>query len=149
MNTRKITTSSGILFLKDKKLFVGHETQFKHWDIPKSKNIINNNYQQACTTGCYKQLNFFVEENDLLPIGVYKYHNFKNIALFIYTGDNYPDPNKTICKETVVSIKDNKKNVPVFDDFKYIELDEIKKYCTSNFYNLMKEIVLKYYNLEI
>lgn len=146
---KKITTSSGVLFLKDKKLFVGHETQFKHWDIPKSKNIVGDNYQQASVDGCIKQLNFFIDEKDLLPIGVYKYHNYKNIALYIYTGDNYPDPNKTICKETSISIKDKKSIVPIFDDFQYISLDQIKKYCTTNFYVLMKPIVLKYYDLEI
>lgn len=118
--------SAGILFIKDKKVLLCHVTGKRHWDIPKGQPNENEDYIHAAIRECGEEIGFTPKEEDLRPLGIVAYNRFKSLALFLYTGDEYPKSYLCHC----TSMTDE--GFPEVDDFEYFPLEEISEHTVES-----------------
>lgn len=132
--------SAGVLFIKNKKILLAHATGQKHWDIPKGQREDSENFNEAAIRECYEEIGFKIDdENDLKDLGVVDYMPQKQLALFLYTGEEYPDENKCVCSSFFFD-RWNRKTFEV-DDFKYVAFEELESHTTKNMYKTLHRII--------
>lgn len=149
--------SCGVLFIKNKKILVAHACRQDKWDIPKGQPERNENYEEAAIRECREETGFEILAEDLMPIGVKDYTNSKKLALFVYTGEEYPDINKCRCSTTCVDSRTGKemidpitgKGIVEMDDYKYISYEEFDSHCSVPLANLLKEIFDQFYGKKV
>lgn len=135
--------SAGILFIKNKNILLAHVTDQNNWDIPKGQvDKEDEDHESAAIRECYEETGFKVNKEDLMPLGVLEYSNIKQLALFLYTGKEYPDSAKCKCYST---FNDKGIEKPENDDFEYIPLSEISNYCVNNLVKTMRKAIDSYY----
>lgn len=133
--------SSGILFIKERHIFMAHVTGQKQWDIPKGQPEEGEDSIDAAIRECQEETGFVVKDKkDLKPLGVRDYNSQKKLDLFLYTGDEYPDEKACVCTSFFFDRWDRKRFE--VDSFKYIDLDHLGSYATKNL-TLTIEKVLK------
>jgi len=138
--------SSGVLFIKDKKVLLAHAVYQNHWDIPKGQRERDEEYVETAIRECREEIGFEIFAENLLPIGVKKYNEKKDLVLYLYNGEEFPDVNR--CKS--ITTKDAKgEEIPEMDDFRYVPFEELKDYCPKNLYAILKDIIEYYYRVEI
>lgn len=135
--------SSGILFIKNNKVLLCHVTDRRHWDIPKGQRNEGEDFIQAAIRECHEETGFKVEEADLQSLGVVAYNRSKSLALFLYTGEEYP--NENMCKCT--SLLDDGK--PEVDDFEYIPLNEVSLYTVESLRKAIYNTLSKFYPTDL
>ena len=122
--------SAGILFIKNKKILLARVTDQNNWDIPKGQvDLEDEDHEATAIRECYEETGFRVEKEDLMPLGVIEYSHIKQLSLFLYTGEEYPDAAKCKCIST---FDDKGVDKPENDDFEYIPLKEVSDYCVNN-----------------
>lgn len=139
--------SSGVLFIKDKKVLLAHSVYQDHWDIPKGQAEQNEKYfVETAIRECREEIGFDIFAEDLIPLGIKKYNDKKDLVLYLYNGKVFPDVNR--CKS--ITTKGPKgEDIPEMDDFKYVAFDELKDYCPKNLYTILKDIIEYHYRVEI
>ncbi len=118
--------SAGILFVKNKKILLCHVTGKNHWDIPKGQRNEGEDYIDAAIRECEEETGMRPLKEDLRPLGIVGYNRFKSLALFLYTGDDYPLSYK--CKCTSMT----NEGYPEVDDFEYFPLTEVSEYTVES-----------------
>lgn len=112
------TVSSGILFINDSKLLIGHVTGQAHWDIPKGKIEDNETPIEAAIRETYEEAGIVVFPYELKDLGMVPYRQGKQLHLFAYIGT---PPSTDTC---IDSLKHSKSRIEL-DDFKYAEFGEL------------------------
>lgn len=130
--------SAGILFIKDNAVFMGHATETPHWDIPKGRVENGEALIDAAIRECREETGFTVQPEDLESLGVLDYSKTKNLALFVYTGHNFPVPEECYCESTFVS---HGRVIHEMDDFNYIPLSQLATHARSNMHSLLSQIL--------
>ncbi|QFR55771.1 nudix hydrolase [Yersinia phage JC221] len=130
--------SAGILFIKDNAVFMGHATETPHWDIPKGRVEPGESHYNAAVRECYEETGFVVKPEQLESLGIFDYSKDKNLALFIYKGDNFPVEENCDCISTFVS---HGRTITEMDDYKYVPFDLLKTHARPNMHNLLSKIL--------
>lgn len=139
--------SSGVLFIKDKKVLLGHGVYLNRWDIPKGQSERNEKeFLDTAIRECREEIGFDIFAEDLMPLGVKKYNDNKDLVIYLYTGKEYPDVNS--CK-SIMTKGPKGEEIPEMDDFKYVPFEQLKDYCHKDLYVILKDIIDYYYKVEI
>jgi len=138
--------SCGVLFIKDKKVLVAHAYCQNKWDIPKGKpEFYEKTYTETAIRECREETGFEIEDaEDLIPLGIKPYTDYKKLALFLYNGEKYPNVNQCKCSTTDKDPKTGQQ-VTEMDDYKYISYDEIDSHCSPNLAKVLKDILEQFY----
>lgn len=137
--------SCGVLFVKNKQILLAHGVYKDLWDIPKGQPEINEtDFKQTAIRECREEIGFEVMADDLMPLGIKPFHENKQLALFLYTGDVYPDVNKCKCSTTYKD-KVSGEHITEMDDFKYVALKDAEKYCAKELSKILTEFYEQFY----
>lgn len=129
--------SAGVLFVRNGELFIAHATETKYWDIPKGGVDCNETYKEAAIRECREETGFIVSPSDLVSLGIFDYSVKKKLALFMYTGYDYPKEEEGYCVSTFVSYG---RTIPEMDDYKYVPLSELSEYLRPNMYRVLSDL---------
>ena len=132
--------SAGILFVKDGRVFMGHATETPYWDIPKGHVEEGESYREAAVRECREECGFIVDPSKLESIGLLDYTRTKKLALFMYNGEHYPDPDKAVCMCTFVN-KDGR-TIHEMDGFKYVRISELKTHARVTMGALLTKLIV-------
>lgn len=130
--------SAGILFIKNGSVFMGHATETPNWDIPKGRVEKGEAHIDAAIRECYEETGFIVRRHELESLGVLDYSKNKDLALFLYTGDNHPVPENCFCESTFVS---HGRTITEMDDYKYVPVSQLNTHARSNMHNVLTQIL--------
>lgn len=131
--------SAGILFLNNGSILMGHATETPHWDIPKGHVEQGESHIDAAIRECFEETGFEVRPDQLISLGVLYYTSKKKLALFVYTGTEYPDASKCFCASTFV--KDGR-TIREMDDFKYVPYSQIRDHARKTMGLLLPQLIL-------
>lgn len=130
--------SAGIIFVNNGELFIAHATETKYWDIPKGGVDANESHREAAIRECREETGFVVSPSDLVSLGVFDYSVKKKLALFLYTGYDYPKAEEGYCVSTFVSYG---RTLPEMDDYRYIPLSEMHEYLRPNMARVLGDLL--------
>lgn len=130
--------SAGILFLNNGSVLMGHATETPHWDIPKGHIEKGESPINAAIRECLEETGVVVEQHELLSLGLIDYTSKKELVLFVYVGNNYPEAEKCVCASTFVK---NGRTITEMDDFKYVPYSQIRDHARKTMGNLLTKLV--------
>lgn len=130
--------SAGILFLNNGSVLMGHATETPHWDIPKGHIEKGESPINAAIRECFEETGVVVEQHELLSLGLIDYTSKKELVLFVYVGNNYPEAEKCVCASTFVK---NGRTITEIDDFKYVPYSQIRDHARKTMGNLLTKLV--------
>lgn len=130
--------SAGILFLNNGSVLMGHATETPHWDIPKGRIEKGESPINAAIRECFEETGVVVEQHELLSLGLIDYTSKKELVLFVYVGNNYPEAEKCVCASTFVK---NGRTITEMDDFKYVPYSQIRDHARKTMGNLLTKLV--------
>lgn len=119
----------GILFYRNGQILIGHASGQSHWDLPKGKSEENETFVQAAVRECKEETGFSILEDDLVLLDEVTYIKGKRLVLFYHIGEYKPFVQELICESTYVDRTGRQR--PEFDQFKYIDVSECRKYLTE------------------
>ncbi|ADJ55476.1 nudix hydrolase [Escherichia phage RB16] len=130
--------SAGILFLNNGSVLMGHATETPHWDIPKGHIEKGESPINAAIRECFEETGVVVEQHELLSLGLIDYTSKKELVLFVYVGNNYPEAEKCVCASTFVK---NGRTITEMDDFKYVPYSQIRDHARKTMGHLLTKLV--------
>lgn len=130
--------SAGVIFLKERAVFMGHATETPHWDIPKGHVEKGESHIDAAIRECEEETGFVCDPAKLVPLGLLDYTRTKQLALFLYVGDNMPEPEHSFCRSTFVKAG---RTITEMDDFKYVPLVELETHARVSMIKLLNAIL--------
>ena len=132
--------SAGIIFVKDGAVLMGHATETPHWDIPKGHVEKGETHIDAAIRECFEETGFEVFAEELVSLGVLDYTITKNLALFLYVGQDYPVAEECYCASTFVK---NGRTIREMDDFKYVPISQIPSHARKTMGQLLPKILAR------
>ena len=114
--------SAGVIVYDGEKIVIGHATGGRHWDIPKGKIESNEVAIAGALRELEEETNFKAQYKDLKFLGIFKYKSDKDLALYLWKIDSFPDISTLTCNSTFVNSKN--KILPEFDKFLYVTFDQ-------------------------
>lgn len=139
-----MVTSCGILFLKNGQILLGHTTGQWQWDIPKGKLEPGEGFLDAAIRETKEETNFDVNPSDTVFLDEVPYRKGKRLALFLYTGSDYPNPETCICTSTFTSPSGHEK--PELDDFMYVPYTDLHVYVTERMVAAIRSAIKSKFN---
>jgi 8-oxo-dGTP pyrophosphatase MutT (NUDIX family) len=118
--------SCGVIVFNFGQILIGHPTGHpeNRWNIPKG-HIEEGEIEIECAIReLYEETNILVHKDQLSELGRFNYIPKKDLHLFYTTLHKRP---LNIKCNSYYSTSD-----PEFDDFKFIDIDDIEKYCSKN-----------------
>ncbi|QPI17889.1 nudix hydrolase [Pectobacterium phage POP12] len=129
--------SAGILFVKNQSILMGHATETDHWDIPKGHVESHETFIAAAIRECREETGFAVDKKDLAYAGLHNFSSNKMVALYLYTGEKFPDHKTCVC--TSMFEKEGRM-IPEMDDFKYVPFEKVESHVGQSLNTLLKTI---------
>ena len=130
--------SAGILFLNNGSVLMGHATETPHWDIPKGHIEKGEEPIHAAIRECSEETGVLVEPHELESPGRLDYTSKKELYLFVYKGNNYPEADKCFCASTFVK---NGRTITEMDGFKYVPYSQIRDHARKTMGHLLSKLV--------
>jgi 8-oxo-dGTP pyrophosphatase MutT (NUDIX family) len=135
------TNSSGILILNEfNQILVCHVTGQNFWDLPKGKMELNESPIQTAIRECKEECSLIFSESDLEDLGLFAYNKYKNLYLFkAKVRFDWIELDKLVC---VAKFYDENKKMFIYemDNYKWIHLNEIEKYCTESMIKVLHKV---------
>lgn len=130
--------SAGVIFLKDRAVFMGHATETPHWDIPKGHVEEGESYIDAAIRECEEETGFVCDPIKLVPLGLLDYTQKKKLALFLFVGEEMPDADTAFCRSTFVKAG---RTITEMDGFKYVPIVELENHARVSMIKLLTAIL--------
>lgn len=128
------TISCGAIIIKDKKFLIARPSwKNPYWNIPKGTMDNNETEYQTAIREIKEECNIDITPLLAINLGKFNYLKNKDLILFsVYLDNNVEYKIKCNC----TYIASDGKVRPEMVDFKWIELDEYKKYLSKGLENL-------------
>jgi len=125
--------SCGILVKWNNKLLMGHPTYSipTHWNIPKGHIEEGETPMECARRETWEEVNLVIWSKDLIDLGRFDYIPEKDLWLFGTTLTVEP---KNIKCNSYFKNKQGEE-IPEFNDFKFVNIDELKSWTSNNLYN--------------
>jgi 8-oxo-dGTP pyrophosphatase MutT (NUDIX family) len=91
------TTSCGVIVTDGERLLLGHATRSPRWDLPKGEAEPGESFDAAAHRELFEETGLDAPEAELRPLGVFPYRRGKDLALFVWTQQQLPDPRTLVC----------------------------------------------------
>lgn len=85
------TLTCGTFITDGKHVLLGHSSGNPFWDIPKGKIEEGETPIEAAIRECKEEFNYDLDPSNMVDIGKFSYNKKKNIHLFVYVVDEFPD----------------------------------------------------------
>lgn len=121
-------------------LFMIHSTGNNFWDVPKGGAEANETAIQAALRELLEEAGIVFVSSDLKDLGVFEYNARKDMHVFKYMGDQYPDPKKCVCTSTFTCPYTNREK-PEADGFKYIPFNQVSSHCAKSFKKVFEAFI--------
>ena len=133
-------TSCGVIVTDGQRVLLGHATRSPRWDIPKGGVEPGESFAEAARRELQEETGLVAPETALLPLGVKPYLRNKDLALFAWVVDPFPDPKTLFCSTTFEL--PNGARLPEFDRFGLFTPEEAQTLVGKNLARLLSEISL-------
>ncbi len=90
-------TSCGVIVTDGARLLLGHATRSPRWDIPKGVAEPGEGLAAAARRELSEETGLDAPEDELRPLGVFRYRAGKDLALFVWMPATMPDPQRLVC----------------------------------------------------
>ncbi|QPB12252.1 nudix hydrolase [Providencia phage PSTCR6] len=131
--------SAGIIFKHGTKILICHATHTPYWGIPKGHIDEGETPLEAAIREVKEETNHIVTDpENLIDLGEHFYYKGKNMHLFLYEGPNMPDDKTCICTSMYTK---NGRTFPENDAFKYVEIEDLKHWCSKSQYKLLDKVL--------
>ncbi|AUM58519.1 nudix hydrolase [Proteus phage phiP4-3] len=131
--------SSGIIFIKNEQILLCHATNTPYWGIPKGHIDEGETALEAALREVKEETNFDVKDpEELIDLGEHFYYKGKNMHLFLYDSEHFPDAETCVCTSMYTKYG---KTFPENDQFKWVDLNDISKYCSKSQAKLLIKVL--------
>ena len=89
--------SCGVIVTDGERALLGHATRSPRWDIPKGLAEPGESLAAAARRDLLEETGLDAPEAELRPLGVFRYRSGKDLALFVWTPRQMPDPKTLRC----------------------------------------------------
>lgn len=114
------TTSAGVIITDGSNYLICHPTHGKYWDIPKGKQDPGESLDQTAVRELKEETNYSADITALKYLGTFPYRVSKDLAIFLLTVEEMPDPKDLHCEST---FKDGNEVYSEMDAFMIVDRD--------------------------
>jgi 8-oxo-dGTP pyrophosphatase MutT (NUDIX family) len=115
-------TSCGVIVTDGECILLGHATRSPRWDIPKGTAETNEDFADAAVRELREETGLVASPDELVALGVHPYLRGKDLALFAWAPQPFPDPRSLACNSHFAL--PNGTLLPEFDRFGLYSWDE-------------------------
>jgi len=115
-------TTCGVIVTDGRQILLGHATRSPRWDIPKGVAEAGENFADAAVRELREETGLVAAPEELVTLGVHSYLRGKDLALFAWTPQPFPDPRGLTCNSHFAL--PNGTMLPEFDRFGLFPWDE-------------------------
>jgi 8-oxo-dGTP pyrophosphatase MutT (NUDIX family) len=90
-------TSCGVIVTDGERVLLGHATHSTRWDIPKGVAEPGETLPAASARELLEETGLAIAPEELTDLGVHPYLRGKDLALFMWTPAQLPDPQRLTC----------------------------------------------------
>jgi len=131
-------TSCGVIVTDGERVVLGHATRSPRWDIPKGVVEPGENFAEAAARELLEETGLVASPDELVALGVHPYLRGKDLALFVWTPQQLPDPRSLSCT-SYFTIADGT-SLPEFDRFGVFGWEEALARVGKNLARLLTAI---------
>lgn len=130
--------SCGVIFWKDNKLFLGKVSGGRRWDIPKGKQEEGEDPVDAAVRETFEEIGFLCRPGNLeVMFERVPYTPSKDLTIFLYVGEVYPDPTTSVCTSFFSS---EKGDIPEINGFGYFSKSASLELCSDSMQSILSRI---------
>ena len=115
-------TSCGVIVTDGQRILLGHATRSPRWDIPKGTAEPNELFADAAVRELREETGLVASADEFVALGVHPYLRSKDLALFAWAPQPFPDPRSLACNSHFAL--PNGTLLPEFDRFGLFPWDE-------------------------
>jgi 8-oxo-dGTP pyrophosphatase MutT (NUDIX family) len=131
-------TSCGVIVTDGKLILLGHATRSPRWDIPKGTAEPGENFADAAVRELHEETGLVASPDELVALGVHSYLRSKDLALFGWAPQPFPDPRSLACNSHFAL--PNGTLLPEFDRFGLFPWDEALLRVGKNLARILSSI---------
>jgi 8-oxo-dGTP pyrophosphatase MutT (NUDIX family) len=90
-------TSCGVIVTDGERILLGHATRSPRWDIPKGAAEPEEKFADAAARELREETGLVASPEEFVALGVYSYLRGKDLALFAWTPQPFPDLRSLVC----------------------------------------------------
>jgi 8-oxo-dGTP pyrophosphatase MutT (NUDIX family) len=139
--------SAGIFITKGDEILLGHATGSRRYDIPKGLVEEGEDVKETAVRECFEEFGIKVPKNELTDLGQFKYLSGKDLHLFRWEVEDFPELSKLKC--TSYFINHRGKELPEIDGYKIFKIEEAKEVVAKGLVKIMDKELQENYNESI
>jgi len=131
-------TSCGVIVTDGQRILLGHATRSPRWDIPKGTAEPNELFADAAVRELREETGLVASADEFVALGVHPYLRSKDLALFAWAPQPFPDPRSLACNSHFAL--PNGTLLPEFDCFGLFPWDEALSRVGKNLARILSAI---------
>ena len=131
-------TSCGVIVTDGERVLLGHATRSPRWDIPKGTVEPGENFAEAAVRELREETGLVASADEFVALGVHPYLRSKDLALFAWAPQPFPDPRSLACNSHFAL--PNGTLLPEFDRFGLFPWDEALSRVGKNLARILSAI---------
>ena len=133
-------TSCGVIVTDGERILLGHATRSPRWDIPKGTAEPDENFADAAVRELREETDLIASPDELVALGVHSYLRGKDLALFAWSPQPFPDAHSLACNSHFAL--PNGTLLPEFDRFGLFPWEAALLRVGKNLARILSEIPL-------